>query len=499
MKETKYFFTTSLIIHIIVFIVALYIIMPAPEESKSFLDGLPIDIVKARPDVRLREKVNPEPEQKAEPERKQAEEIKSPETLKPVAFSLPVSESVNIATRTISGESRQAVNMPKGNTLILTKPPLMYSTPKLSDDADNSVIPALGGENVSITGSGSTGLPSLSVGPLGAHTGTKGASSHYIELMLSSKSPGEQFGEMFPVLARGILERVIQKKIDIVFIIDTTASMRDNIDGVREYIHQFLKPIEDKKIDVALGLVEFTDEEVTKAKVVGLTTDSRKFRKWMEKVRTFGGRDIPESGYEAIITALEKIDFRESAQRFFILISDSPQHDLDFDGKSKYSLDRIIAILKEENVTVDVVGLNYLPVKQLARGTGGQWKQIPGVDPLVDMPRYEPSMIRSNFIPSSQPYLVEDNVTIEFNGAVPDWVDLSYKLLDPTGVKVIGTLTYRKEVTDKTEKMVEFSLKMDLSEFKDQPGIYTLIYKMRDSRGNQDILRQMLELQRVNS
>ena len=150
--------------------------------------------------------------------------------------------------------------------------------------------------------------------------------------------------------------------------------------------------------------------------------------------------------------------------------------------------------MNEEGVSVDVIGANYLPMKQLAIGTGGQWRHIPGGDPAMDVPYYTASMIRSSLGRKLQPTLVEDKVTIEFNGSVPDWVDLSYKMLDPRGFKILGTLTYRREINNKSEKSVEVPLKMDLSKLRDQPGIYTLIYRIRDSAGNQDVLRQTLEL-----
>ena len=90
-------------------------------------------------------------------------------------------------------------------------------------------------------------------------------------------------------------------------------------------------------------------------------------------------------------------------------------------------------------------------------------------------------------------------MTIEFSNSVPDWVDLSYKMLDPLGFKCLGTLTYRKKVSHKAEKKVEFATRMDLSKFKDQPGTYTLIYRIRDSKGNWDILRRTLQLRAEDS
>ena len=245
--------------------------------------------------------------------------------------------------------------------------------------------------------------------------------------------------------------------------------------------------------------MEFTDLDIKKAKVVGLTKKQKKFRKWLDKTVFFGGTDLPESGYEALIDAMNEIDFREGSQRFFIFISDAPQHDLDYDGRSRYSLDRIVSILNAKGITVDVVGASYLPMKQLAWGTGGQWKHIPGGNPVYDIPHLPSSMIHSRLERSLQPVVVEDRVTIEYGDSVPDWVDLSYKMLDPLGFKCLGTLTYRKKILDKSERKVEFITRMDLRKFKDQPGKYTLIYRIRDSIGNWDVLRRTMQLRAEDS
>ena len=256
--------------------------------------------------------------------------------------------------------------------------------------------------------------------------------------------------------------------------------------------------------DILLNVVkvirqQFTDVDERKAKVSGLTRSHKKFRKWLDRVTFFGGHDIPESSYEALLSALDEINFRDGAQKSLILISDAPPHDIDYDGLSRYSLDRIITRLRSEGARLDVVGVNYRPVKQLAVSTGGQWIHIPGSDPVVDVPQRASSMIRSQLDRSLPPILVEDKVTIEYPGSLPDWVDISYKMLDPQGLKCLGTLTYRIKVKHKTEKSVEFSPKIDLAKFRENPGTYTLIYRIRDSIGNWDVLRRTLELRRADS
>ena len=501
MKNSNQCLVISLIVHLLLFIVLAYVVLPPVNKSRELLDRLPVDFVEISPVVRkeIPPKAEVEPEKKSEP-------LQTPKSPALVAFSPSVEGPVIDGIRVTSGERAVSLRgLPEVGSLNSVQPSVLRPITGSTDDGDVAVIPtAHKGEERLASSDGATGFSGHQVGPIGSERGSRGLGEQRVYLPYPDASPqqggeADEFADILPALARGILERVTQRRTDIVFVIDTTGSMRDNVRGVKKHIHHFLEPLEENGVDAALGLVEFTDLAVRKAKAIGLARNQKEFTRWLDRTRFFGGGDIPESGYEALVTALEEIDFRDGAQRFLIFMSDAPQHDIDYDGKSRYSLDRIIARMNDAGVRVDVVGANHMPVKQLAWGTGGQWQHIPGGDPLMDGPRITTSTIRSQLGRSLPPVLVEDKVTIDFDGSVPDWVDLSYKVLDPRGLKCLGTLTYRKKVYNKEEGNIEFFPKIDLGKFGDMPGTYTLIYRIRDSIGNWDVLRRTLELHRTNS
>lgn len=505
MKKESKFFIISLIIHIIVIILSVYIVLPKPDLYTRIMDKIDIDIkiIPQNKEV-LREKER-EPEKKADAK----EESKSEDNLK-----VESNESSNIRLADqellslfnpspIVSSTRTTNNIEKKiefGSLPQFKP-IESSIPNRSialnpEKRISILIPNLD-QNINNISTESKGYKGSGVNPLSlGNSYNKGQSSRYIEAMGSvvPRYGISQYADILPMIANGIIKRASQNKLDIVFIIDTTGSMEDNVLGVKQYIYNFLNPIKEKKIDVNLGLVEFSDISARKEKVYGLTDDPEKFRKWLDKTVFYGGGDLPESGYEAIITALEKIKFRKSAQRVFIFISDAPQHDLDYDGKSRYTLDRIISRLRDENVSVDVIGIDDLTLRQLAMGTGGQWKPIPGGDIKIDIPQPGVQKIFSKLTVSPNPDLLEDKVIVLFDDVIPDWVDLTYKVLDPNGLKVLGTLTYRKEITNRSEKKVEIPVTLNISGFKNISGVYTLIYRTKDSYGNQNILRQTFEL-----
>ena len=501
MKDTKNIFIISLIVHLLVFMILAYITLPPVARFKELLESLSVDFVEVKPVVRELRPPENEIEQE-QVEKAETQEIPKPPEL--VSFSMSTEEPASDAVRVTSSERTPTFRAVRPTTgMAIGHPLTIKPVPRSADDTDIIMVPDLQQEGGNIAGAGEDrGFDGTQQEPSRGGSGLKGQGTRFLApfvLSTPTRKSGNKFADILPGLARGIMERATGKKMDVVFLVDATGSMRDNVRGVRDYIHNFVDPIKDSDFDVALGLVEFTDLDIKKAKVVGLTRKQKKFRKWLDKTVFFGGTDLPESGYEALIDALNEIDFRKDSQRFFILISDAPQHDLDYDGRSRYSLDRVVSILNTKGISVDVVGASYLPMKQLAWGTGGQWKHIPGGNPVNDIPHPTSSMIHSRLERSLQPVVVEDRVTIEYGDLVPDWVDLSYKMLDPLGFKCLGTLTYRKKVLDKSERKVEFITRIDLKKFKDQPGKYTLIYRIRDSIGNWDVLRRTLQLRAADS
>lgn len=497
MNNTRRIFIISLILHLLLFIILTRIIIPPADRSKEISDKLLADFVKIKPVLREEKPVKKaiEPTPKAEPETEEKNLPKPPEMEQ---FSVSINDNLTITARdTSAAKSVTQRFSPTDKGLISSQGPVLKNI-KNFDDRNPSSIPYTHQSEGNI-GDGTGQFSGLRVGPIGSKADSRGLDTYnfYTVSATSQKRPGDVFSILMPGLAQGIIERARQKKMDVVFIIDTTGSMVDNVRGVKDYIDLFVEPIKNNKFDIFLGLVEFTDLQTRNAKIFDPTGDIKKFKKWLDKTVFMGGGDLPESGYEALITAVDKVDFRKGVQRFFIFISDSPQHDLDYDGLSTYTLDRIIDRMNEENVTVDVVGANHLPIQQLAWGTGGQWIHIPGGDPLMDVPELNSTRIRSHLEWSQKPGVIEDRVTINFDDKIPNWIDISYKMLNPRGIKCLGTLTYRKEIDQKSNNMVEFTPKLDLTKFGHQPGIYTLIYRVKDSMGNLEILRRTLELRRM--
>ena len=300
--------------------------------------------------------------------------------------------------------------------------------------------------------------------------------------------------KMMRNIAQELTEATIKNKVDIVIVLDETASMVDNIRGIRAYFEFVFDAFKREGRDATFGLVTFTD----KTKTYGRTDDFSTFKNWLFKIDVDHGGDISEAGLDALMTAVQKIKFRRDAQRFFILASDAAFHDADFDGKSAYSLDEVIATLQKEQIRVEVIGLDYLPIKQIAMATGGTWRAIPGKGYLEYVPplTLTVKMLSKLGTLSVDGGAVGDKITVYVNNPPrPKQVTLTWKVLNPLGERCYGPFTEKREIPDDTSNEIELTPLLDSTAFQTIPGTYTVIYRLENDQGHKSILRRTLTYQ----
>ncbi|MXV83923.1 VWA domain-containing protein [Candidatus Poribacteria bacterium] len=281
------------------------------------------------------------------------------------------------------------------------------------------------------------------------------------------------------------------QKVDVVFVLDETASMTDNIRGIRAYVDFLFEAFDREGRDATFGLVTFRDETRT----YGRTDDLGTFKNWLFKIGVDGGGDIAEAGLDGLMTAVTETQFRKDAQRFIVLASDGAFHDADYDGKSAYSLDQVIETLQNAHVRVDVIGIDYLPIRQIALATGGTWRAIPGrgyleyVPPLTLTVKLFSKLGTLN-LENGQ---MDDKITVYINNPPrPKQLTLTWKVLNPLGERCYGPFTERKMIPDDGSTQVELRPELNSEVFQTIPGIYTIIYRLENEQGHQSILRRTL-------
>ena len=302
---------------------------------------------------------------------------------------------------------------------------------------------------------------------------------------------GGVFVYMMKDIANTLAEATTTKKVDVIFVLDETASMVDNIRGIRAYVDFLFETMEREERDATFGLVTFTD----KTKRYGRTDDLGTFKNWLFKIGVDGGGDIAEAGLDGLMTAVKEIKFRRGAQRFIVLASDGAFHDADYDGRSPYSLDEVIETLQKERVRVDVIGIDYLPIRQIALATGGTWRAIPGRGYL----EYVPPLTLTMKLFSKLGTLafengrVDDKITVYINNPPrPRQLTLTWKVLNPLGERCYGPFTETKTIPDDGSTQVELTPAINTEVFQAMQGDYTIIYRLENENGHQSILRRML-------
>lgn len=149
------------------------------------------------------------------------------------------------------------------------------------------------------------------------------------------------------------------EKLDIVFAIDATGSMLNDIEKLRSDLIPEIKNIFDKNDDVRLAILFYRDYGDTfkymdlPVKCFNFTSDLETFKQQLNSVKILGreGGDIPEAVYEAMFAASEFYKWRGDAQKEIILIGDAQPHPTPR-GTGKYSKDYVMNVAKSRNIKI---------------------------------------------------------------------------------------------------------------------------------------------------
>ena len=127
--------------------------------------------------------------------------------------------------------------------------------------------------------------------------------------------------------------------LDILFILDTTGSMGEEIYRLKttiELIHLNLSSLTAKP-DVRFGMILYKDEgDEYDTKVVPLTGSLSEFQEALNLVEASGGGDTPEDLQAALAGSIDSIAWNENGIRLAFIITDAPPH-LDYDQQFTYA------------------------------------------------------------------------------------------------------------------------------------------------------------------
>ena len=186
--------------------------------------------------------------------------------------------------------------------------------------------------------------------------------------VMNVKSLLEEMGYDQPVTAiSGTATRQVAKangstaaaQADIVFIVDTTGSMGDEIAAVGDSITAFVDTLESNGVSAALGLVTYEDlmvdgydsTQVHKNGASNWFYNAQSFKSALSALELGTGGDEAECVVDALETA-RLMDMRGSAGKLFVLVTDAPAKADNRYGIS--SLDAQLQLLQNAGITCAV-------------------------------------------------------------------------------------------------------------------------------------------------
>ncbi|MBC5785166.1 VWA domain-containing protein [Ramlibacter sp. USB13] len=169
-------------------------------------------------------------------------------------------------------------------------------------------------------------------------------------------------------------------RLDLLFLIDATGSMADEIDKLKATLHTITAEVANlpSRPDLCLGLVAYRDRgDAFLLRSHDFSNDVGAFlREALLPLQAGGGGDYPEAMNEALHEAVHEASWRGSGTtRMVILLADAPPH-LDYGGP-QYDDDMLAALGKGIKVfSVGASGLDrqgeYIQ-RQVAQYTGGKF------------------------------------------------------------------------------------------------------------------------------
>ena len=230
-------------------------------------------------------------------------------------------------------------------------------------------------------GSGEDGLHALEstgtsdIGTVGDHAGKRGTGRGDGSTTGDSSSDSP-FAEALRHIAEHIVSTRTRDQVDVVFVLDTSASMRDNIQQVADNLFSMTDAFDKVNIEYFLGMTEFSvrhEGQVLKRRP--LVPDVGMLRHQMRKIRLSGD----EHALDAIMDTFNSMEFRSNADKFLVLVTDEPattRFGMDYDLDEMRQ--KVINSCQLNELRVNVLGHPEKYQTRLAEETGGLWQEIPG-------------------------------------------------------------------------------------------------------------------------
>ncbi|MCZ4280285.1 VWA domain-containing protein [Kiloniella laminariae] len=146
-------------------------------------------------------------------------------------------------------------------------------------------------------------------------------------------------------------------RVEVAFVLDTTGSMADLIDGAKRKIWSIANTIVDihPDADIRMALIGYRDiGDDYVVKPFPMNKDIQGLYGNLVRFEADGGGDTPEAVNEALNTAVRKLDWDEDSntQRIIFLVGDAPPH-MDYANAPQYP--EIIEVANKKGIIINAV------------------------------------------------------------------------------------------------------------------------------------------------
>jgi len=192
-------------------------------------------------------------------------------------------------------------------------------------------------------------------------------------------------------------------QIDVVFLIDSTGSMADEIRSVKSHIEKVVEDVMKgtPRPQIRVGIVTYRDHEREERQYLlqktDLTYNIDKALNFLKGIEARGGGDHPEAVADGLHEAINNMNWNSQARKVVFLIGDAAPHGEgssdrsyeqgcpeghDYVSEIKEAKEKSIRIYTLSGSGMDSVGVRIW--KEIAKETGGQYERLSYVRQDVD-------------------------------------------------------------------------------------------------------------------
>lgn len=153
-----------------------------------------------------------------------------------------------------------------------------------------------------------------------------------------------------------IIEKNAVDNADILFLIDKTSSMEDDIANVQKGLTEIINAIENyKNIRIGIGLYgDKNSDGKDWYSFKNFETNLESAKKLIKGIRVTNGDDYPESVYDGFFQSTKEDFWKSESKRMIILIGDAPPLEKPL---SNYEMSDVIAKATQDRIT-----MNFYPI-----------------------------------------------------------------------------------------------------------------------------------------